>query len=127
MSELSGKYIGDAFAKIRAEFEERNNTTGLEMLDGLEEQCAVSESLSECQIGWLEKQLDGSWLSREKLSAKSAGNHSPRPKREYVAVRFSIAPILQARGDAWSVKIGRTVARSTGCSACGAKKTGCRR
>ena len=90
MSELSGKYIEDAFAKIRAEFEERNNTTGLEMLDGLEEQWAANESLSERQIGWLEKQLDGSWLTKEKQSAKSAGNHSPKPKREYVAARNGV-------------------------------------
>ena len=87
MTHLTNEQIEDAFARIRAEFEKRNNETGLEILDSYEEQWAVSESLSERQIGWLEKQLDGSWLSKEKQSAKSAGDHSPKPKPEYVAVR----------------------------------------
>ena len=37
MSELSNEYIEDAFSKVRAKFERRNNITGLEILDGYEE------------------------------------------------------------------------------------------
>ncbi len=38
----------------RVDFEKRNNETGLEILDSYEERWAVSESLSERQIAWLE-------------------------------------------------------------------------
>jgi len=61
MIHLSDEQIEDAFARIRAEFEKRNNETGLEILDSYEERWAVSESLSDRQVAWLEKQLDGTW------------------------------------------------------------------
>ena len=86
MSELSNEYIEDAFVQIRARFEKRNNEIGLEILDGHEEQWAATGSLSSRQIEWLEKQLDGSWQSKDKQSAKPAGNISPRPKPEFVVV-----------------------------------------
>ncbi len=62
MNELCDKEIEDAFARIRVESEKRNNETGLDILGSYEEQWAVSESLSDRQIAWLEKQL--SWSRR---------------------------------------------------------------
>ncbi len=50
MTHLTDEQIEDAFARIRAVFEKRNNETDLEILDSYEERWAVSESLSECQI-----------------------------------------------------------------------------
>ena len=61
MTNLADGQIEDAFAQIRVKFEKRNNNTGLEILDSYEERWAVSESLSDRQIAWLEKQLDGTW------------------------------------------------------------------
>ena len=84
MSELSNEYIEGAFVQIRARFEKRNNTTGLEILDSYEDTWAAYGSFTDRQIAWLEKQLDGSWQSKEKQSANFAGNQSPRPKPELV-------------------------------------------
>lgn len=53
--------IEEAFARIRAEFEKRNNEVGLEILDGYEEQWAATGSLSDRQQSWLDRQLDGTW------------------------------------------------------------------
>ncbi len=50
------------FARIRAYYEGKGNQTGLDILDSYEEQWAVSESLSDRQLEWLEKQL--SWSRR---------------------------------------------------------------
>lgn len=69
MSRLSDQQIENAFTKIRADFEERGNAKGLEILDGYEEQWDTTGSLSHRQMMWLERQLDGSWSSR----AASAG------------------------------------------------------
>ncbi len=71
MTHLSDEQIEDAFARIRAEFEKRNNEIGLEILDSYEERWAVSESLSDRQIAWLEKQLDGTWRA---VGSKSVPN-----------------------------------------------------
>ncbi len=62
MSELCDNEIEDAFAEIRANFTKRGNEVGLDILDSYEEQWAVSESLSDRQIAWLEKQLSWSRL-----------------------------------------------------------------
>ncbi len=86
MTELSNECIKDAFSKIRAKFEKRNNITGLEILDSYEEKWAAYGSLTDRQINWIEKQLDGSWQSKEKQPANSSGSHSPRPKPEFVVV-----------------------------------------
>ncbi len=61
MTHLTNEQIEDAFAQIKVKFENKNNSTGLEILDSYEDQWAVSESLSDRQIAWLEKQLDGTW------------------------------------------------------------------
>ena len=61
MSELTDEKIEDAFARIRGKFEKRNNETGMEILDSYEEQWEATGSLSDRQLGWVERQLDGSW------------------------------------------------------------------
>ncbi len=55
------KDIEDAFIKIRAEFANRDNQKGLDILDGYEEQWDVSGRLSDRQLAWLQRQLDGTW------------------------------------------------------------------
>ncbi len=68
MTHLTDEQIEETFTRIRVEFEKRDNETGLDILDSYEEQWAASESLSDRQIAWLEKQL--SWSRR--------GGSSPR-------------------------------------------------
>ena len=46
MTHLSDEQIEEAFARIRAEFEKRNNETGLEILDSYEEQWATTGTVS---------------------------------------------------------------------------------
>ena len=79
MTELSKEYIEDAFAEIRAKFENKKNITGLEILANYEDQWQVNGRLSDRQIAWIEKQLDGSWQSNAKLTVNSAGNISQTP------------------------------------------------
>jgi hypothetical protein len=74
MTHLSNEQIEDAFARIRAEFEKRNNETGLEILDSFEEQWNAGEGLSDRQIAWLEKQLDGTWRAVGTKSVPDAGH-----------------------------------------------------
>ena len=69
MNELSNNNIEEALAKIRAEFEKRNNTTGLEILTSYEEQWDAYGTMSDRQKGWLQKQLDKSWLAIGKKAA----------------------------------------------------------
>ena len=84
---------------FRAEFEKRNNETGLEILDSYEERWAVSESLSERQIAWLEKQLDGTWRA---VGAKSVSDATvtaePVPKDEAELLDAMIERRLAAQG-----------------------------
>ncbi len=72
MTQLSDEQIEDAFARIRAEFEKRNNETGLEILDSFEEQWNAGEGLSDRQLAWLEKQLDGTWRAAGSKSVPQA-------------------------------------------------------
>ena len=60
------KDIEDAFIKIRAEFENRDNQKGLEFLESFEEQWAATGWLSDRQLDWLQRQLDGSWKEKAK-------------------------------------------------------------
>ena len=75
MNELSNSNIEDAFAKIRVEFEKRNNTTGLEILTSYEEQWDAYGTMSDRQKGWLQKQLDKSWLAKGKKAAIANAVH----------------------------------------------------
>ena len=61
MTNLSNEQIEETFARIRAEFEKRNNEIGLEILESYEEQWAATGSLSDRQQSWLDRQLDGTW------------------------------------------------------------------
>ncbi len=56
MKHFSDEQIEDAFTSIRAEFEERKNETGLEILDSYEEQWNEKRSLSDGQRAWIERQ-----------------------------------------------------------------------
>jgi len=58
------------FAKIRSDFEKRGNEQGLEILDSCEEQWSAVHSLTDRQIVWLEKQLNGSWRPSGKSAVK---------------------------------------------------------
>ena len=73
MKNFSDKSIKAAFAEIRASFEKRNNDYGLEILDHYEEQWAVTGSLSDRQIAWMVKQLDGSWCRSERKPMNGSG------------------------------------------------------
>ena len=68
MTELTNENMETVFAKIRSDFEKRGNEQGLEILDSCEEQWNETHSLTDRQVAWLEKQLNGSW----RPSGKSA-------------------------------------------------------
>ncbi len=88
MTEISNEYIEDAFTKIRAEFEERTNITGLEILDSYEEKWTAYGSLTDRQIGWLEKQLDGSWQQKTELATKLIDDGSAPIEQEAGIIQF---------------------------------------
>jgi hypothetical protein len=99
MINLTNEQIEDTFARIRAEFEKRNNETGLEILDSYEERWAVSESLSDRQIAWLEKQLDGTWRAVGSKSVPDAMvTADPVPKDEAELLDAMIENRLVAQG-----------------------------
>ena len=99
MNHLSDEQIEDTFARIRAEFEKRNNEIGLEILDSYEERWAESESLSDRQIAWLEKQLDGTWRAAGSKSAPdSAVTADQVPKDEAELLDAMIENRLAAQG-----------------------------
>lgn len=80
MNELSNEYIEDAFSKVGANLEKRNNITGLEILDSYEENWTAHGSLTDRQITWLEKQLDGSWMQKAEPATKLIDGGAPMEK-----------------------------------------------
>lgn len=82
MSELPNEKIEGAFARIKEKFEKRNNETGMEILDSYEEQWEATGSLSDRQLGWVERQLDGSWRPsvRPAVEKDEAPSAIPEPK-----------------------------------------------
>ncbi len=99
MIHLSDEQIEDVFARIRAEFEKRNNETGLEILDSYEERWAVSESLSNRQLEWLEKQLNGTWRAAGSKSVPDATVTADQvPKDEAELLDAIIERRLAAQG-----------------------------
>ncbi len=60
----------EVFAKIRSDFEKRGNEQGLEILDSCEEQWNETHSLTDRQVAWFEKQLNGSWRPGGKSAVK---------------------------------------------------------
>ena len=88
MSKLTDKQIEDAFAKIRADFVGRGNEYGLEILDGCENQWAETGQLSDGQLEWLERQLNGNWRQgskRRSLEAVQGGTTRERGGSSYSA------------------------------------------
>ncbi len=61
MSKFTRKEIEDALVAIRADFEERGNEGGFEILVKCEERWAANNHLSDRQLAWLQCQLDGTW------------------------------------------------------------------
>lgn len=79
MTELLTENVQAAFTKIRTTFEDRNNSTGLEILTSYEERWAACGTLTDRQIAWIEKQLDGSWLEDVKHAPpKPCLNEEPK-------------------------------------------------
>ena len=72
MSKLTDKQIEETFAKIRADFVGRGNEYGLEILDGCENQWAETGQLSDGQLDWLERQLNGNWRQASKRRSLEA-------------------------------------------------------
>ncbi len=70
MTKLTNENMEGVFAKIRADFEKRGNEQGLEILDSFEERWNAVCSLTDGQIAWLEKQLNGSWRPSGKAAVK---------------------------------------------------------
>ena len=70
MTNLTNENMETVIAKIKADFEKRNNEQGLEILDSCEEQWNEVHSLTDRQIAWLEKQLNGSWRPSGKSAVK---------------------------------------------------------
>ena len=61
MTKFDDEFVVDALAKVRADFEKRGNETGLEILGGFEAQWDETGRLSDGQLDWLERQLNGNW------------------------------------------------------------------
>ncbi len=70
MRKLTNEDMEHVFAKIRSDFEKRGNEQGLEILDSCEEQWNAVHSLTDRQVAWLEKQLNGSWRPSGKSAVK---------------------------------------------------------
>ncbi len=70
MTKLTNENMESGFAKIRADFEKRGNEQGLEILDSCEEQWNAVHSLTDRQVAWVEKQLNGSWRPSGKSPIK---------------------------------------------------------
>ncbi len=99
MTHLSDEQIEDAFARIRAYYEGKGNQTGLDILDSYEEQWAVSESLSDRQLEWLEKQLSWSRRGAEPNSRSDAATAAdPGPDSEAALLDAMIEQRLAAKG-----------------------------
>ncbi len=99
MTHLSDEQIEDAFEQIRAYFEGKGNETGLDILKSYEEQWAVSESLSDRQIAWIEKQLNWSRRSAGPNSRSDAATAAdPGPDDEAALLDTMIEQRLAAKG-----------------------------
>lgn len=70
MTKLTNENMESVFAKIKADFEKRGNEQGLEILDSCEEQWNTVHSLTDRQVAWVEKQMNGSWRPSGKSATK---------------------------------------------------------
>ena len=80
MTNLSNDQIEDAFAQIRADFEERGNEEGFPYLNSFEEQWAATGRLSELQLDWLERQLSGAWKQKARPATKTSDGGCKAPE-----------------------------------------------
>ncbi len=78
------------------------------MLDSYQEQWEATGSLSERQIAWLEKQLDGSWKQKAEPTAKTDDEGGATPEWETDIIQFpTMDPRLRRQNDAMiSRKLG---------------------
>jgi hypothetical protein len=80
MTHMTDEQIEDAFIQVREKFEARNNETGLEMLDSVEERWEAMGELSDRQLAWLDRQVNETW-KRKKPQAKSTAAKTESPQR----------------------------------------------
>ena len=72
MTHMTDQQIEAAFLQVREKFETRNNETGLEMLDSVEERWEAMGELSDRQLAWLDRQLNETWKRKKAKSAPTA-------------------------------------------------------
>ena len=78
MTHMTDEQIEDAFIQVREKFETRNNETGLEMLDSVEERWEAMGELSDRQLAWLDRQVTETWKRKKhKAQSVSAAMESP--------------------------------------------------
>ena len=92
MTKLTNENMEAVFAKIRSDFEKRGNEQGLEILDSCEEQWIAVHSLTDRQVGWLEKQLNGSWRPSGKSAVKDYAECREISPQKRGLVQISSAP-----------------------------------
>lgn len=77
MTHMTDEQIEAAFAQVREKFEARNNDTGLEMLDSVEERWEAMGELSDRQLAWLDRQLNETWKRKKPKTGSAASTGSP--------------------------------------------------
>lgn len=77
MTHMTDEQIEDAFILVREKFEARNNETGLEMLDSVEERWEAMGELSDRQLAWLDRQVNESWKRKKPKTGSAASTGSP--------------------------------------------------
>lgn len=80
MTHMTDEQIEAAFAQVREKFEARNNDTGLEMLDSVEERWEAMGELSDRQLAWLDRQLNETW-KRKKSKTQTTPEKTETPPR----------------------------------------------
>ena len=82
MTHMTDEQIEAAFAQVREKFEARNNETGLEMLDSVEERWEAMGELSDRQLAWLDRQQNETWKRKKAKPAPTAPapqiHHTPQ-------------------------------------------------
>ena len=76
MTNMTDEQIEAAFTQVREKFETRNNETGLEMLDSVEERWEAMRELSDRQLVWLDWQLNETW--KRKKAQVASGPQAPQ-------------------------------------------------
>ncbi len=95
MTKFDDEFIEDALAKVRADFEKRGNEFGLEILDGCEAQWDATGQISDGQLDWLERQLNGNWRQARKRHSLDVVQDGA--KRKHVGGSHDVQATSQAR------------------------------